>query len=385
MLRYQTAFEFGETQGMTLTTRIPVIVVTGFLGSGKTTLLAEWLREPAFTNTLVIVNEFGETGLDHLLLATGHEDPLLLENGCACCTAADSLSDTLARVWSAQLAGEMRPFQRVIIETTGLADPTAMVRGLMEDFRVASRYVAHGIVTVLDARCAPDLLAFEADAAAQLAAADVVVLSKTDLVKGGALAHISDLVRLVRPQVPTFFDHPGSRSSAQVLAALPVQAHVLNGLLDQTHALSTPRDASHLDALSSVFLPLSRPVPTATLDRAIARALQEFGGQLLRLKGLVLRPGHQLDLVQAAPNEPVSSETFVPRAEAAAPRTGLTLIVRGEPGARALASAIANWLPAAGEPVEDRAPAERSPAKGSDAMGSRQGSGWFGELAGALG
>src|SRR5258708_1457878 len=133
------------------TDRVPVLVLTGFLGSGKPTLLNALLRGPALKDAAVIVNEFGEIGIDHLLVETAFEDAVLLKSGCICCTVRGDLVDTLDVLWSRRARGEIPPFSRVIIETTGLAEPGPILRTLMTDAGLAEHYRLDGIIATVDA------------------------------------------------------------------------------------------------------------------------------------------------------------------------------------------------------------------------------------------
>src|SRR6185312_14406347 len=136
----------------------PVTVLTGFLGSGKTTALARLLKAPEFVGTVAIINEFGEIGLDHLLIETSQERFALLDNGCVCCTVRDDLVETLLRLAARARGGELPPFRRVVIETTGLADPAPILHALMADERLAAAYAIDGVVTTVDAANGPATL-----------------------------------------------------------------------------------------------------------------------------------------------------------------------------------------------------------------------------------
>src|SRR3954447_9193974 len=156
----------------------PVTVLTGFLGAGKTTLLNYMLRQPALAGTAVLVNEFGEIGLDHLLVEKLDENTVLLNAGCLCCTVRGDLVRALTDLLPRIEAGEVR---RVMIETTGLADPAPILATLMSDPVAARRYRLDGIVTVVDAVNAMAQLDAQPEAVRQVAVADRLVLSKTDL------------------------------------------------------------------------------------------------------------------------------------------------------------------------------------------------------------
>src|SRR6187399_355982 len=130
---------------------IPVSVITGFLGSGKTTLLARLLRDPAMARTAVIINEFGAVGLDHELIETSDESFIRLSNGCLCCNVRSDLTLTLGDLAARRAAGTVPPFERVVIETTGLADPAPILHALMTDRDLCEVYALDGVVTTVDA------------------------------------------------------------------------------------------------------------------------------------------------------------------------------------------------------------------------------------------
>lgn len=161
-------------------TKIPVLIVTGFLGSGKTTLLNRLLSQPSMAGTLAIINEFGEVGLDHLLLEVTEERMALLESGCICCTVRDDLVQTLLDVDNRRRAGTLH-VDRVIIETTGLADPAPILHALMADDRLEATYDIETVVTLVDAVSGAASLASFQEARKQLAYADQVILTKGDI------------------------------------------------------------------------------------------------------------------------------------------------------------------------------------------------------------
>ncbi len=159
---------------------IPVAIVTGFLGSGKTTLIARILRDPAFARTAVIVNEFGEIGLDHELIASSDETLLALTTGCLCCAVRSDLVATLLDLQRRREAGEIA-YDRVLIETSGLADPAPILHALMTDRDIMRQHVIDGIVTVVDALHGRRRSTRHPEARRQVALADTLLLSKTDV------------------------------------------------------------------------------------------------------------------------------------------------------------------------------------------------------------
>jgi G3E family GTPase len=162
--------------------RIPIYLLTGFLGSGKTTLLKRWLQQPLLQNAALIVNEIGAVGLDHTTLGYASEASALLADACVCCTGLPGLHEALENLFWARLHRSMPRFDAVVIETTGLADPAALVASLKTQPFVSERYCLAGIVTTLGAPTAQETMAQFAEARAQLDAAGAIVVTKTDLV-----------------------------------------------------------------------------------------------------------------------------------------------------------------------------------------------------------
>jgi G3E family GTPase len=162
----------------------PVSVITGFLGSGKTTLLRRLLADSAMGETAVLVNEFGEVGLDHILLRKVDEDIVLLNSGCLCCTVRDDLVETLDDLQAKRAKGAIPFFKRVVVETTGLADPAPIVHTLMIDEALTPHYNLLGLVTTVDATHGDLQLDHYREAVKQAAMADRIVLTKTDLLNG---------------------------------------------------------------------------------------------------------------------------------------------------------------------------------------------------------
>lgn len=160
--------------------RVPTSLLTGFLGSGKTTLLNGLLKHKQLADTAIIVNEFGTIGVDHLLVRAGSDNIRLLESGCICCATDGSLTDTLIDLWTLSRQGRIPAFRRVIIETSGLAEPAPIARAIMQDQLLAPRFSLGRIIVTIDAVHGARELAHGHTAVEQLAAADVVILTKTD-------------------------------------------------------------------------------------------------------------------------------------------------------------------------------------------------------------
>ncbi len=255
--------------------RPPVHVLTGFLGSGKTSLLRHWLAEPAFADTAVLVNEFGEAGLDHLLLRAVRPGVALLGNGCVCCTVQDDLVATLVGLAASVQAGEVPPFARVVLETTGLADAGPVLQALMCDRRVAGQFRIGQVVVTLDALLGPATLARRPEAVRQLALADRILLTKTDLASQTAIAAAAAAARGLNGTAPILRQRP---RAAEVFSPAPTDR-------------AFPSIAAPAHGLASLLLTLPHPVAWRRFATWLELLLAARGASILRLKGLLAVQG----------------------------------------------------------------------------------------------
>jgi G3E family GTPase len=185
-----------------VTELIPVSLLTGFLGSGKTTVLNHVLHHPAMEKSAVIVNEFGEVGLDHELTVTGAEDMVLLNSGCLCCTVRGDLVNTLRDLMMLRLREDVPSFERILIETTGLADPAPILHTLMSDQLVTNYFRLDGVIATVDAVNGEYTLDRQFESVKQAAVADRILVTKTDLVEPGIVASLEARLATINPAAP---------------------------------------------------------------------------------------------------------------------------------------------------------------------------------------
>jgi G3E family GTPase len=201
--------------------KTPVTVITGFLGSGKTTLINRLLRSPDLADTAVVVNEFGEIGIDHHLVESAREDIILMRNGCVCCSVRGDLVDTLSDLAARRAAGATPAFARVIVETTGLADPAPVMQTLLGDPAVTGAYQLRGLVTTVDATNWERQRAAHREAAAQVALADRLLLTKSDLAAAPDRARVTASLGAANPFAEVVEATHGAVAPDLVLAAFP--------------------------------------------------------------------------------------------------------------------------------------------------------------------
>ena len=270
---------------------IPVCVITGFLGSGKTTLLRHLLRDPAMGRTAVIMNEFGEIGIDHDLIETSDESFIQLTTGCLCCKVRSDLVLTLADLAARRTAGALPAFDRVVIETSGLADPAPILHALMTDRDVVEVYALGNVVTIVDAVNGLATLDRHRQSLRQAAVADRIVVSKTDLPQ----AHTAEL----KARLAAF--NPGVNMLTAVYGALGPDALFETGAFDPARLLqvrawleaesnaacvgATPH--THEDHIISFCVVREAPVRAVALALLLEALADNCGADLLRVKGLV--------------------------------------------------------------------------------------------------
>jgi G3E family GTPase len=291
--------------------RTPVFVVTGFLGSGKTTLLNRLIATPRFLDSLVVVNEFGEIPVDHHLLQSSEEKTVALPNGCLCCHLRGDLEETLIGAAMRRRRGEIAGFDRVIVETSGLADPGPVAQTLYADRALERDFKLGPIVTVVDAADTGNRTLELDIAKSQIAAADVIVLSKTD--RAPDFSGIENEIRALNPNarfIPARFGN--------------VEPAVLENVLEKSgtdHVFSSV--AHHDRGIDTFHLGFDRPPRKDLLERFLALLVELRGADLLRVKGIVALEGgehvavqgvrHVFDRLRPIANRPSTGLVFITR------------------------------------------------------------------------
>jgi G3E family GTPase len=259
--------------------RVPLVLLTGFLGSGKTTLLNALLAREEFRDTAVVINEAGDVGLDHLLVEQGADTVMLLEGGCLCCRAKGNLAPVLESLLRRSRDGSLPPIRRIVVETSGLSDPAALLEGLISDAFFNHRMALAGVVTVVDARAFEQTVGDHLEARMQVALADRLLVSKSDLVDAGDVAAIRQMLNEINPHaIPDVIDP---------------QAVTMDMFWPQS--LDLPRA---LAPRGMICAPAPAPIVTASLafDGVIAPDLLEewldhtiglLGPMLLRMKAML--------------------------------------------------------------------------------------------------
>ena len=265
---------------------IPVSIVTGFLGSGKTTLIGRILRDPRFNRTAVIVNEFGEIGLDHELMVASTESFIQLSSGCLCCPVRGDLASTLLDLAAQSEAGTMPGFDRVLIETSGLADPAPILHALMTDTAVAGQFSIDTLLGLADSVHGEAALDRHPEARRQAALADRLLLTKGDLAPdtAGLRQHLAAL----NPSAPVLEAVAGQIDPGLLFQAENTADRMTRfATLPELRATSPFVRARHTAGIDTFTLVRERPLPALALTLLLAALTEHCGARLLRVKGLV--------------------------------------------------------------------------------------------------
>ena len=300
---------------------IPATILTGFLGSGKTTLLKRVLTEAHGQKIAVIENEFGEENIDNDILVTEMQEQIIqMSNGCICCTIREDLRETLADLARRRRKGELN-FERVVIETTGLADPGPVAQTFFMDDEVAEAYLLDSILTLVDAKHAEQQLNDRQEARRQVGFADQIFLSKTDLVDEASLEALTHRLKHMNPRAPQQRVHFGEVPIAQVFdlrgfnlnAKLEIDPDFLAAADEHDHhghdhghdhhdhapgeACNHPHHHHHDDDVKSFVFRAERPFSPAKLEDFLGSVVQIYGPRMLRYKGVLHMQGTERKVI----------------------------------------------------------------------------------------
>lgn len=261
---------------------IPLVILSGFLGAGKTTRLNRWLKEPAFADTLVIINEFGEVGLDHLLVEEAPGDVVLLAAGCLCCTMRGDLVATLEDLLRRRDNHRIRFFRQVLIETTGLADPLPILQSVLQHPYLSKRFAIAGLITLVDAAHGAETLGAHPEARRQVALADEILITKSDLAppeKTNTLKAALSGLNLAAPIMGNEAELDASTLFSTRFA--PKSETAIRAWLGDAEA------SAHSADIETFAFTSAEPIPEASLIVFQEAMRVLHGPRLLRLKGLV--------------------------------------------------------------------------------------------------
>lgn len=274
--------------------KIPVTILTGYLGAGKTTLLNQILTEKHQQKIAVIVNEYGEVGIDHQLVVNADEEILEMNNGCICCTVRGDLIRILRTLVFSMNQGKVK-FDRVLIETTGLADPAPVAQTFFMDELLSEKFEVDSIITVIDSKHITKHLDTHDEAQEQIAFADVMILNKLDLVSEQELKTLEQRLRHMNPTAKKLY---AKNCQINLKEILGIQSFDVNDKLQiDPHFLHDHHHHHHDDHVSSVAIREEQPLDLEKIDRWMSFLVRQKGEDLLRYKGILYIKGMENRIV----------------------------------------------------------------------------------------
>src|SRR5258706_1826374 len=272
---------------------VPVTILTGFLGSGKTTLLNRILKEDHGQRIAVIENEYGEVGVDNAIIEQSDEQIVMMNNGCICCTVRGDLIRILGTLKEKREGGALK-FDRVVIETTGMADPGPVAQTFFTDEDIGNYYLLDSILTVVDAKHAPQQLDEFREAQEQVGFADRILLSKSDLVSESEIKTLSDRLRRMNPRAQMKKVNFGNTPIEEIL---DIRGFNLNAILELDPEFLADTHHDHHDEVESFVFRSDKPFNGDKLEQFLSGMIQVYGPDLLRYKGVLWMKGNQRRVV----------------------------------------------------------------------------------------
>jgi G3E family GTPase len=281
-----------------LASKIPVTIITGFLGAGKTTLVSKLIQHPDMNRVAVVINELGEIGIDNDLVSMSSENISLLSNGCICCSVRTDMQETMRELFAKRMVGEIPEFDRIIIETTGLADPAPILQTLLSDALFEAQFRLDGLVTLVDGFNGLMQIEQQMETCKQIAVADLILITKSDLLESSGKQALELAIRSLNPQAPMLFVlngeiepkrlmNLGLASSRSVEKTLGFLGSLLESNNESTDSYLGDFAKRHNQGIKTVSLRFQDPFSWEAASAALELLTNLRGSDMLRVKGIM--------------------------------------------------------------------------------------------------